>query len=117
MKKLFALLLVGAAGYGALWVWQSPYYALWQIDQGATARNAAQVERYVDLEALVRAAVEVTGALAQEELGITGDDLGSKVLGSLVGAVAQGVGEGQDGAGHHAWKGQGKDVVENSLGL
>ena len=93
MKKLFTLLVLVGLGYGALWLWQSPYFALTQIDRGITEKDPARVERYVDLEALVRAAVDVTAALAKEELGVGGTDLGSRVLGSLVGAVAQGVGE------------------------
>lgn len=93
MKKLFAVLVLGGLGYGALWLWQSPYFALNQIDQGLADKDPVRVERYVDLEAIVRAAVDVTAALAKEELGVAGEDVGSKLLGSLVGAVAQGVGD------------------------
>lgn len=93
LKKLIALALVVGAGYGALWLWQSPYFALHQIDQGLAENDPVRVERYVDLEALVKAAVDVTAALATEELGVGGKDLGSQILGSLVGAVAKGVGE------------------------
>lgn len=93
LKRLVFLAVLAALAYGALWTWQSPYFALHQIDRGLDERDPVRVERYVDLEALVKAAAEITGALASEELGTTGDDVGSKVLGALVGAVAKGVGE------------------------
>ena len=93
MKKLFVLFVLVGLGYGALWLWQSPYFALQQIDQGIADNDPVRVERYIDLEVLVRAAVQVSAALAKEELGVAGTDLGSSLLGSLVGAVAQGVGE------------------------
>jgi hypothetical protein len=92
-KKLIVLLILVGIGYGALWAWQSPYFALHQIDQGLNEKDPVRVERYVDLEALVKAAVEVSAAIATEELGVGGKDLGSAILGSLVGAVAKGVGE------------------------
>lgn len=92
-KKLIVLLVLVGIGYGALWAWQSPYFALQQIDQGFNEKDPGRVERYVDLEALVKAAVEVTAAIATEELGAGGKDLGSAIVGSLVGAVAKGVGE------------------------
>ena len=92
-KKLIVLLVLVGIGYGALWAWQSPYFALHQIDKGIDEKDPGRVERYVDLEALVKAAVEVTAAIATEELGAGGKDLGSAIVGSLVGAVAKGVGE------------------------
>jgi hypothetical protein len=92
-KKLIVLVVLVGIGYGVLWTWQSPYFALQQIDQGLDEKDPGRVERYVDLEALVKAAVEVTAAMATEELGVGGKDLGSAILGSLVGAVAKGVGE------------------------
>lgn len=92
-KKLIVLVVLAGIGYGALWVWQSPYFALQQIDQGLDEKDPVRVERYVDLEALVKAAVDVTAAIATEELGVGGKDLGSSLIGSLVGVVAKGVGE------------------------
>lgn len=92
-KKLMIVLILAGIGYGALWAWQSPYFALQQINQGLEEKDPIRVERYVDLEALVKAAVEVTAAIATEELGAGGKDLGSAIVGSLVGAVAKGVGE------------------------
>lgn len=93
MKKIIVVLVLAAIGYGVWWGWQSPYFALQQIDQGLDERDPVRVERYVDLEALVKAAVEVSAAIAAEELGVGGQDLGSKILGSFMGAVAKGVGE------------------------
>jgi hypothetical protein len=92
-KKLILLAVVVGLAYGAQWLWQSPYFALREIDRGISERDPVRVERYVDLEALVRAAVDVTAALAKEELGIGGTDLAGKLLGVLVGTVAQGVGD------------------------
>jgi hypothetical protein len=92
-KRLLLLAVLAGIGAGALWAWQSPYYALWQIHRGLEERDPIRVERYVDLEALVRAAAEITGALAKEQIGTGGSDLGSQVLGALVGAVARQVGD------------------------
>lgn len=93
LKRLVLLALFGAVVWAALWAWQSPYFALYQIDRGLHENDPVRVESYADLEALVKAAAEVTGAFANEDLGTGGSDIGSKVLGALVGAVARGVGE------------------------
>lgn len=93
IRKFLLLIVTVGIIYGTQWLWQSPYFALREIDQGIREKDPGRVERYVDLEALVRAVVDVTAALAKEELGIGGTDLGGKLLGVFVGAVAQGVGE------------------------
>ena len=93
MKKLAFLAVLIVLAYGALRVWESPYFALWQIDKGLDERDPVLVERYVDLESVVKAAVDVTGAIAGDRLGARGTDVGSSVLGAIVGAVTRGVGE------------------------
>ena len=45
LKRLFALAVVVAAAWGALWAWQSPYFAMWQINAGFAAHDAVRVER------------------------------------------------------------------------
>lgn len=93
IKRLVLFGLFAAVCCGALWLWQSPYFALWKINEGLAARDPVRVEEYADLEAFVKATAEVAGALATQEIGVGGDDLGSKILGSLVGTVAKAVGE------------------------
>lgn len=93
VKKLMLLVVVALVAVGALLAWQSPYFALWQIDRGLDDRDLGRVERYADLEAVVKASVQVTGALAAEQAGVGGTDLGSALLGALVGAVAAQVGD------------------------
>lgn len=93
LKKLLLLGLFAAIALGALAAWQSPYFALVQIDRGLDARDLAQVERYADLEELVRASAQLVGALATEQAGAGGTDLGSQLLGALVGVVAAQVGD------------------------
>lgn len=92
-KRLVFLGVLVGAGYGALQAWESPYFALWQIHKGLEARDPGLVERYVDLEAFVKATADVSGALAGQALGVDGADLGSQLLGAVVGLVAKGVGE------------------------
>ncbi|OGQ14098.1 MAG: hypothetical protein A2138_21370 [Deltaproteobacteria bacterium RBG_16_71_12] len=99
VKKLMLLAVAAIAAAGALLAWQSPYYSLWQIDRGLDDKDLGRVERYVDLEALVKASVQVTGALATEQAGVGGTDLGSALLGALVGVVAAQVGDAAAPAG------------------
>lgn len=93
MKKLALLVVLVLVALGALWAWQTPYLALWHIDRGLDDKDLTRVERYADLEALVKVSVQVSGALAAEQVGMGGTDLGSALLGALVGAVAQQVGD------------------------
>ncbi len=93
MKKLALLVALVLLALGALWAWQTPYVALWHIDRGLDERDLGRVERYADLEALVKASVQVTGALAAEQVGVGGTDVGSALLSALVGAVATQVGD------------------------
>jgi hypothetical protein len=93
LKKLLALAVLAALAYGALAIWQSPYWSLVQIDRGLDERDLARVERYADLEELVRASAQLVGALAAEHAGVGGSDLGSSVLDALVGAIAAHVGD------------------------
>lgn len=93
LKRLVLLaLLVGVAG-GAAWLTQSPWRALYEIDRGLNDRDVVRVERFVDLEALVRATAQLVGALAAEQAGVAGSDVGSRILGAVVGAVADRVGD------------------------
>ncbi len=93
IKKLVLLAVLVLGAFVALAAWQSPWFSLVQIDRGLDDRDLAQVERYADLEALVKAGVQVTGALAAEQVGVGGEDLGSRVLSSLLGAVVEHVGD------------------------
>jgi Protein of unknown function (DUF2939) len=93
VKKLLALAVVALVVVAALVVWQSPWWALREIDQGLRDRDVIRVERYADLEELVKASAQLVGALAAEQAGVGGSDLGSRVLRGLAGAVAERVGE------------------------
>lgn len=92
LKKLLLLVVLVAIAALAQAAWQSPYWALWQIDRGLDDKDVAKVERYADLEQLVQASAQVVGALAAEQVGVGGEDIGSRLLGALVGAVADRVG-------------------------
>jgi hypothetical protein len=95
IKRLFTLLILGAIAYGALWIYEGPLYALYEIKQGLDARDVVRVERYVDLEAVVKASVDVIAAMGKEQLGIDGKgtDLGSRIGSSILGAITGAVGE------------------------
>ena len=93
LKKLLLLAMVAAAALGALSAWQSPYWSLVQIDRGLDKRDLGLVERYADLEELVKASAQVMAALATEQVGAGGGDLGSSLLGALVGVVADKLGD------------------------
>lgn len=93
IKRVFALAVVGALAWAALWLWESPYFAMLEIKRGFDEKDAVRVERYVDLEALVKSSVDVVAALAKEQIGVNGTDLGSRVLGGIVGALAGQVGD------------------------
>ena len=93
LKRLLALALMVLVVVGALIALQSPYWSLVQLDRGLDDRDLGRVERYADLEELVRASAQVAGALAAEQAGVSGGDLGSNVLQALVGAVAAQVGD------------------------
>jgi hypothetical protein len=93
LKRLFVLALLAGVVVGGLWLWQSPYFALVQIDEGLDAKDPAHVERYADLEAIVKSTATLLGAVATEKLGAGGNDVGSQALGALVGLVASRVGE------------------------
>lgn len=92
IKRLLLLaVVVGLAG-AALWLWQSPYFALHQIDKGLAERDVVRVERYVDLEAVVRSTAQLFGELASDKVG-SGPDIGSQILGALIGGVAERIGD------------------------
>lgn len=93
LKKLLLLAGLAALALGALSAWQSPYWSLVQIDRGLDERDLGRVERYADLEELVKASTQVMAALATEQAGAGGSDLGSSLLGALVGVVADKVGD------------------------
>lgn len=93
LKKLLLLVLLAALATGAVWAWTSPYGSLVQIDRGLDERDLGRVERYADLEELVRASTQLVAALASEQAGVGGGDLGSSLLSALVGVVAAQVGE------------------------
>lgn len=93
VKKLVVLAVLALVALGAQAAWQTPYFALWQIDRGLDDKDLGRVERYADLEALVKASVQVTGALAAEQVGVGGTDLGSALLGALIGVVSAQVGD------------------------
>ena len=93
MKRLVFLAVVAGLGCGALWLWESPYFAMVQIEKGFDEHDAVRVETYVDLEAFVRSGVDVMAALAKEQIGVNGNDLGSRVLGGLLGAVTDKIGD------------------------
>ncbi len=93
IKKILFLAVVAALAWGALWVYESPYYALYNIHEGLKERDAVRVERYADLERMVKASADVVGALAKEKIGVNGTDAGSQLLGAIVGAVAGKVGD------------------------
>lgn len=92
MFRLLRLAIVVGALMLSWKVWESPYYALYRIDAGLEERDVVVVESYADLESVVKAIASVVGALASEGIGAAGGDLGSKVVGALIDAVAQGVG-------------------------
>jgi hypothetical protein len=87
--------VLAAIAYGALWLYESPFYALYEIKRGLDERDVVTVERYADLERMVTAAADVLAAMAKEKIGIGNgtDDVGSKILGALVGVVANKAGE------------------------
>lgn len=93
MKRLLWSAIVAGLALLAFKAWESPYYALRQIDAGLDARDAVAVERYVDLESMVVALASAAGAMASEGIGAASGDLGSRVVGALVDAVARGVGD------------------------
>ena len=93
LRRLVILAVLVALGYGALSLWQSPLFALYEIKKGLDEHDAVRVERYVDLEKMVAAGSDVVGALAKEKIGVNGGDLGSQILGAIVGAVANKAGE------------------------
>lgn len=93
MKKLALLAVLVLVVLAGVWAWQTPYVALWNIDRGLQDKDLGRVERYADLEALVKASTQVTGALVAEQVGVGGTDVGSALLGALVGTVAERVGD------------------------
>src|SRR5688572_22824485 len=93
IKKLVVLALFAGLLLAAGAAWQSPYYALYNVDKGLKEKDAVRVETYVDLEAVVKSTAEMLGAIAAENAGAANNDLGSRLLGSLIGSVASGIGE------------------------
>jgi hypothetical protein len=93
MKKLVRLAVVVVILLAGVAAYQSPYYALYNVDKGLKERDVVRVETYVDLEEVVKSTAALFGALAAEEVGGANKDLGSRVLGAIIGGVAQGVGE------------------------
>lgn len=92
LKRLFFItfLLVVCA---AAWLRTSPYWTLVEISQGVATKDVARVERVVALERFASSSTQAMGALVADGLGVGVADGGSSVLGSLVGAVAKGVGD------------------------
>ncbi len=94
MKTLFRLAVVVVvllAGV-ALALRDSPYWTPLEIQRGLQDRDVARVERAVALERFSRSSTEVLGSLLAADVGIGGDDIGSKALSALVGAVAERIG-------------------------
>jgi hypothetical protein len=95
IRRFVTLVVLAAIAYGALWLYESPFYALYEIKRGLDEKDVVTVERYVDLERMVTAGADVIGATAKEKIGIGSgsDDVASKILGALVGVVANKAGE------------------------
>ena len=98
LKRIVLLVILVAVAYGALWAYQSPLFSLYEIKDGLDTRDVVRVERYADLEKLVQAGAQVLGALAKEKVGVNnadhgGGDVGSQILGAIIGGIAGKVGE------------------------
>jgi hypothetical protein len=92
LKRLVVLAGLLALGYAGLWIYQGPFFALSQIGKGLELKDPGLVERYADLEKIVVSSATVLAEIGKEEVGVGGGDVGSALLGALVGVVAGQVG-------------------------
>lgn len=95
MKSLFRFLVVAVLvlGVAAFFVRDSAYWTALEIQRGLDDHDVARVERVVALERFSASATVTMGAVVADQLGVAGDDPGSKLLGAVVGAIASGVGD------------------------
>lgn len=95
MKSFFRFLVVVVLllGVAAFFLRDSPYWTPLEIQRGLDEKDVARVERVVAFERFSASATGVMGAVVADRMGVTGTDVGSRVLGALVGVVANGIGE------------------------
>lgn len=93
MKKLVALLLVGAAL--AFVVRNSPHFSVFRLQRALQAGELTEVMRYADLAAFAELPVDITVAMAsagmKDAAGVVGAAL-AKIFGGAVGATVKQVG-------------------------
>ncbi len=95
MKSLFRFLVVAilVLGVAAFFVRDSAYWTVLEIQRGLDDKDVDRVERVVAFERFSASATSTMGAVVADQLGVAGNDTGSKLLAAVVGAVAGGVGE------------------------
>ncbi len=88
LSRIFVILLLGLAA-AAFLLRDSPLWTPLEIQRGLEARDVARVERVVDLERFAASATAAMGSVVADQMGVAGDDAGSRVLGALVQAGAE----------------------------
>jgi hypothetical protein len=89
----FVVVVILLLGAGAFALRDSPWWTPLEIQRGLEEKNVDRVERVVALERFSASSTSILASLVATELGVAGDDVGSRLLGALVGAVADRVGE------------------------
>lgn len=96
MKTLFRLVVVVVLvlAVAAFLLRDSAYWTPLEIQRGIEARDPARVEKVVSFERFSASAASAMGAVAADQMGVAGDDAGSRLLGGLVQIGAEVIGHG-----------------------
>lgn len=88
MKKLFVLLLLAGTAVGAFWLWTSPYYAMYRLNEAIHAGDLNTVEETADIDGLL---TSMGDGLVDAGANEVGEALGEEGLGGVLGALGKGV--------------------------
>ncbi len=91
--KRFLFVAFVLATVGAFWLRSSPLWTLIEVQQSIQNRDVERLERVVAVERFASSSVVAFGAGIKSQLGVSGGDVGSAILGGIVDVVAKGVGD------------------------
>jgi hypothetical protein len=92
LKRLFIVVFLLAA-VGAFWLRSSPLWTILEVHQSIQNRDVPRLERVIAVERFAASSASAIGASVKSELGVSGKEAGSALLGGLVDLVAKGVGD------------------------